>query len=162
MLKRYVLFAVISFLFIASPASFAEKAPGFKLPTGKSSISLSSYRGKKLVYVDFWASWCGPCRKSFPWMTDIQKRYRKHLKVIAINLDQDRADAFKFLKQTPAGFTVAYDPEGKIAEAYDVRAMPSSYLIDHRGNIVSKHEGFRSKNKKQVEAEIAQLLSKKK
>ena len=140
-------------------AVVAEKAPVFKLPTDKSSINLSSYRGK-LVYVDFWASWCDPCRKSFPWMTELQKRYKKNLKVIAINLDEEREQAHKFLQKNRPGFTIAYDPAGKVAEAYKVQGMPSSYLIDRRGQIASTHIGFRSKNKEAIEAEIKSHISK--
>ena len=157
-MKRIFLYFLICLILVLPATVFAEIAPKFKLPTAKSAISLSSYKGK-LVYVDFWASWCGPCRKSFPWMTELQKKHRKDLKVIAINLDQNRAEAVKFLKQTPPGFTVAYDAAGKIAEAYNVKAMPSSYLIDRKGRIISKHAGFRNKDKNEVEAKINKLLS---
>lgn len=138
----------------------AQPAPNFKLPTFKSDISLSAFRGK-VVYVDFWASWCEPCRKSFPWMDEIQARYGKNLKVIAINLDQKREDATGFLKKLNPKFTVAFDPAGKIAEAYRVKGMPSSYLIDQRGNIVSSHTGFRGSDKEKLELQIEKLITQK-
>ena len=137
----------------------AEPAPNFKLPTFKSEINLSSYRGR-VVYVDFWASWCEPCRKSFPWMDEIQARYGKDLKVIAINLDQERADAVGFLKKLNPKFTIAFDPAGKVAEVYQVKGMPSSYLIDQRGRIVASHIGFRSSDKEKLESHIQKLLAK--
>lgn len=138
--------------------SAAQPAPNFKLPTHKSEVSLSSYRGK-VVYVDFWASWCEPCRKSFPWMSEIQERYGKELKVIAINLDQNRDDAIGFLKKLNPKFTVAFDPDGKIAEAYQVKGMPSSYLIDRNGRIVASHVGFRGSDKEKLESHIEKLIS---
>lgn len=136
----------------------AQPAPNFKLPTFKSEISLSSYRGK-VVYVDFWASWCEPCRKSFPWMNELQARYGNDLKVIAINLDQKRGDAVGFLKKLQPKFAVAFDPAGKTAEAYQVKGMPSSYLIDQRGRIVSSHIGFRGSDKEKLESHIEKLIS---
>jgi thiol-disulfide isomerase/thioredoxin len=136
----------------------AAQAPEFKLPTIKSTINLSSYAGK-VVYVDFWASWCDPCRKSFPWMSEMQERYKDKLKVIAINLDQERSEALKFLQQTRPEFTIAFDPAGKVAEAYEVQGMPASYLIDQSGRIVSRHIGFRSSEKEKVETKIKALLS---
>lgn len=92
-------------------------------------------------------------------MTELQKRYKGDLKVIAINLDQERTEAIKFLNQFRPGFTVAFDPQGKVAEAYNVPGMPTSYLIDRSGQIVSKHVGFRSKEKEAVEHNIQSLIS---
>jgi thiol-disulfide isomerase/thioredoxin len=158
-LKKRVMSLAICLLLIFPLSVFAEKAPLFKLPTDKSNISLSAYRGKKIVYVDFWASWCDPCRKSFPWMAELQKRYKSNLKIIAINLDEKRSDANTFLKQVPAGFTVAFDPENEVAEAYKLPGMPTSFLIDLKGNIVSKHIGVRSKEKQAVEKNIVSLIA---
>ena len=150
------------FCLLLSPLSVhAEKAPNFKLPTLEGRVELSDYTGK-IVYLDFWASWCGPCRKSFPWMSDLQNRYQNDLKVIAINLDEDREQALAFLKKYPAGFTVAFDPEEKVAEAYGVPGMPTSYLIGPAGQIVSSHIGFRNSEKNIVESKIQSLLSGKK
>ncbi len=138
----------------------AAKAPEFALATLNSSVKLSAYHGK-IVYLDFWASWCGPCRKSFPWMNDLQKRYQNDITVIAINLDEDRNEALTFLEEYPADFTVAFDPEGKVAEAYGVPGMPTSYLIGPTGEIISKHIGFRNSEKSIVESKIQSLFSSK-
>jgi thiol-disulfide isomerase/thioredoxin len=144
---------------IPVPAPVKGQAPDFRLPGAKADIKLAEYRGKA-VYIDFWASWCDPCRKSFPWMNEIQAKYGSKLKVIAINLDQDRAEADKFLKQNQPKFAIAFDPAGKTAEAYKVKAMPSSYLIDPKGKIVSSHAGFRSQDKAELEKLIEQLTKK--
>lgn len=143
---------------IAANANELTPAPNFKLPSFKSDVSLSAYRGK-VVYVDFWASWCEPCRKSFPWMSEIQERYGNNLKVIAINLDQERAPAMEFLKKLQPKFTIAFDPSAKVAEAYRVKGMPSSYLIDQRGRIVTEHVGFRPADKQKLEESIQKLIS---
>ena len=144
---------------VSTTAASADQAPDFTLAGQKGSVSLKDYRGK-VVYVDFWASWCTPCRKSFPWMNDMQKRYKsKGLQVIGINLDQERDLAEKFLSANPAQFVVAFDPDGKSAEAYNVKGMPSSYIIDRQGNIVKTHIGFRESEVKEMELELAKALS---
>ncbi|HVY66431.1 MAG TPA: TlpA disulfide reductase family protein [Gammaproteobacteria bacterium] len=114
----------------------------------------------KLVWVDFWASWCEPCRRSFPWLNQMQARYAAQgLEVIGINLDTDKAAAQKFLHEVPAHFTLKFDPEGKLATKFEVQAMPSSFLLDASGNIVASHLGFRPGDTAQYEAQIKKALS---
>jgi thiol-disulfide isomerase/thioredoxin len=137
----------------------AQTAPDFTLPSTGKSINLQEYRGK-VVYLDFWASWCTPCRKSFPWMNALHKRYAKDgLVVLAVNLDENKQEVGRFLDKYPAEFTVAFDPEGKIAELYQLKGMPSSYLIDKQGNIVMSHIGFRHDDAAQLEKHIKNLLT---
>jgi len=144
-----------------SPYAFAQKAPTFELPGDNKNISLTEFRGK-VVYLDFWASWCDPCRKSFPWMNDISTRYDKNkFAVIAINLDSSKKDADKFLQKVPAKFHIAYDPDGKVATKYNLKAMPSSYLIDKKGNLVLAHKGFREGDEGAIEEKILKLLNSK-
>lgn len=120
---------------------------------------LADYQGQ-VVYLDFWASWCKPCRRSFPWMSDMQAKYAdKGLKIIAVNLDADKALADAFLKESPANFTIAFDPEGKVAEQYQLLGMPSSYLIDRNGVIRKAHQGFFVKKQAAYEQEIKDLLA---
>jgi cytochrome c biogenesis protein CcmG, thiol:disulfide interchange protein DsbE len=146
--------------FFTLPASAANPlpAPPFILPSDHGQVDLAALRGR-VVYLDFWASWCPPCRKSFPWMSDMQARYGSQgLTVVAVNLDPDRALLAKFLATYPPGFTVAYDPMGGVAELYDVMGMPSSYLIDRAGRIQSRHIGFRDEDAAALEAKIRALL----
>jgi thiol-disulfide isomerase/thioredoxin len=135
-------------------------APPFALPTaGGDTVSLAPLRGR-VVYVDFWASWCAPCRRSFPWMNALQARYGKDgLAIVGINVDKRREDAERFLRDTPASFTVVYDAHGATPAAYDVKGMPSSYLIDRRGNVVAVEEGFHDERRDDVEARIRALLA---
>lgn len=121
-------------------------------------IDFDKLKGQ-VVYVDFWASWCGPCRNSFPWMQSMEQRYGKHgLKIIAINLDQEPQLAKKFLKDIPVTFQIEYDPKGELAQKFGVQAMPTSFLIDRTGKAREKHNGFFDDKRSQYEAEIAQLL----
>jgi thiol-disulfide isomerase/thioredoxin len=152
--------AILLLLGLSLPVAAAtgEPAPDFSLPGRGETVSLASLRGK-VVYVDFWASWCGPCRKSFPWMNRMQSRYADQgLAIVAVNLDKSRELSDEFLKETPANFRVAYDPEGKAASAYRVKGMPSSYLIDREGRIRSSHIGFREENSASMEAAIQALV----
>lgn len=145
--------------FFLSAASAEEAAPTFSLTGNAGPVDLAAYRGK-VVYVDFWASWCAPCRKSFPWMNDLQRRYgARGLTIIAINVDKKQEAAQAFLADYPAQFTIAFDPTGMVAEAYRVWTMPSSYLIDRKGMLRSTHRGFFDASKNRIEEEIRQLLA---
>jgi len=135
-----------------------EVASDFRLSGLQGPVSLNQYRGK-VVYLDFWASWCGPCRESFPWMDRMVSRYGADgFAVIAINLDKERALADRFLAELAPRFTIAFDPKGEIAERYDVQAMPSSYLIDRGGRIRNRHRGFRRDSTSLSESQIRMLL----
>lgn len=120
--------------------------------------ALIKHKGE-VVYIDFWASWCGPCRKSFPWMNAVQTQYQAQgFSVISINLDADKALAEQFLVETPANFAVIYDPKGKIAKHFKIQGMPSSMLIGRDGKIKSRHTGFFMNKVPEYEQEIEQLL----
>lgn len=121
-------------------------------------LDLNAYRGK-VVYLDFWASWCTPCRQSFPWLGGLVNRYgTKDLVVIGVNVDQDHELAEKFLNLTPANFPIIYDPHGEIATAYKVRGMPSAVLLDRTGQVRFQHVGFSEKRKDEYEAHVQSLL----
>jgi cytochrome c biogenesis protein CcmG/thiol:disulfide interchange protein DsbE len=128
---------------------------------GGESTELDALRGK-VVYLDFWASWCVPCRQSFPWMQTIETTYEsKGFTVIAVNLDHDRADADAFLKQFQPDFQVRFDPEGRLAQQFNVRGMPTSVLIDRHGAVRFTHIGFRPQDGAKHTRQIEQLLAEK-
>lgn len=95
------------------------------------------------LYLDFWASWCAPCRLSFPWMNSLQEQWsREALRVVAVSVDRRRDEALAFLRSHPARFEVALDPQAALARGVDVRTMPTSLLVAPDGRIVQRHEGF--------------------
>jgi cytochrome c biogenesis protein CcmG, thiol:disulfide interchange protein DsbE len=133
-------------------------APLLVLPAEGGEFRLDAYRGK-VVYLDFWASWCGPCRQSFPWMNAMQARYAdKGLVIVAVNVDTAREDALRFLQQLPARFGIAYDPKGQAAQQYAIKGMPSSFLIGRDGKVLSAHTGFNNGSRDQLERAIEQAL----
>jgi len=122
------------------------------------SLQLDEYEGK-VVMLDFWASWCVPCRRSFPWMNEMQQNYAdRGLVVIAVNLDNNSDDAAKFLQEYPAKFKILYDTDKKLAREFEVQAMPSSYLIGRDGKLADRHLGFKVKQQHEYEAAILKAL----
>jgi len=140
--------------------AIGEAAPPFALATATGeTVALERLRGK-VVYVDFWASWCGPCKRSFPWMNALQKKYgAKSFEIVAVNVDRKRQDAERFLAQTPAEFTVVYDAAGTTPAAWGVKGMPSSYLVDAQGRVVAVEQGFRDDGAAALDAQILALLA---
>jgi cytochrome c biogenesis protein CcmG/thiol:disulfide interchange protein DsbE len=149
----------VSGLLSASLVNAAE-APTFAVQTDAGTLSIKDFKNQ-VVYLDFWASWCGPCRQSFPWMNEMQARYGDQgFRVVAINLDDERANADRFLTEIQANFDIGYDPEGKTAEMYGLKVMPSSYLIDRDGNLVLAHKGFKTRDTVSMETKIKELVAK--
>lgn len=133
--------------------------PDVQLPGLNGTVSLAGLHGK-VVYLDFWASWCGPCRQSFPFMNGLTAKYRAQgLEVVAVNLDARREDADKFLAEVPAAFTLAFDAHGDSARRYQVMGMPSSYLIGRDGKLIALHKGFRAEDRQDLETRIQQALA---
>lgn len=124
-------------------------------------LDLGAYKGR-VVYLDFWASWCTPCRLSFPWMNEIQETYgRKGLVIIAVNVDHDRALADEFLQSNYAEFKVVYDPNGTIASQYNFKDMPTSILIGRDGKVHYVHNGFLRNQEGSYLSDIDTLLDEK-
>jgi thiol-disulfide isomerase/thioredoxin len=143
----------------ALAATAGQPAPPISLPGTGGVVDLAAFRAK-VVYLDFWASWCGPCKLSFPWLNEMQARYgARGLQVVAVNLDRQRALADAFLAQVPAHFVVAFDPAGDTARRYDVAGMPSSVLIGADGLVLQQHAGFRDEDRAGREAAIMAALA---
>ena len=124
-----------------------------------SGDSLVSEREGKVVVVDFWASWCVPCRRSFPWMNDMIKKYADTgLVIVAVNLDKDRAAADAFLAEFPADFEIRFDPDASLAREFGVEAMPNSFVYGRDGEIVARHLGFKVKKQEEYEAVLVKAL----
>ena len=114
----------------------------------------------RVIWVDFWASWCVPCRRSFPWMNTMQDKYGDQgLQIIAVNVDKERALADGFLAEVPAQFSLRFDPAGALAKQFEVQAMPSSFLLDASGNILERHFGFKLADAEEYEQAIEAALA---
>ena len=123
-------------------------------------LNLDNYKGK-VVYIDFWASWCGPCKLSFPFMEQMLSAFhRTDFVIITVNMDHSRARADAFLYQQPtSNLPVIYDSTGAIAKRFGVKAMPTSIIVDKSGAVRFKHEGFFENQISAYEAHIWELLS---
>lgn len=155
--------ALVSLLCVKSAFAISQGdgAPDIKLTdlSGK-AVSLASLKGK-VVLVDFWASWCKPCREELPVLEALHKKYADQgLSIIGVNVDSDAKSAKKFLDDNKLvlSFALANDAQHKVAESYAPPTMPSSYIIGRDGKVRFVHAGFRASDAKKMEAEIQQLL----
>ena len=125
---------------------------------GGRSVSLADYRGQ-VVYLDFWASWCAPCRESFPFMNDLQRELAgKGLQILAVSVDKTPEDARRFLARYPAQFTVALDAAAACPAAFQLQGMPSSYIIDKGGAVRAIHAGFRNRDRAEIRQQLLDVL----
>jgi len=130
----------------------------FACTAGADELQLEKYRGQ-VVYLDFWASWCSPCKDSFPWLNQLQKKYHdKGVVVIGINLDTDRAKADEFLKSTPAQFPVVFDSGGALAKKFGVQGMPYAVILGRDGKVGHSHIGFHADKTKDYEQALQGVL----
>ncbi|UJP06393.1 MAG: TlpA family protein disulfide reductase [Nitrosomonas sp.] len=128
---------------------------------GDSAKGLHALQGD-VVYVDFWASWCPPCVKSFPFLNQLEQEFKAQgLRVIGVNLDEKKMDAVAFLSKVPADFEIVTDQTKQCAKDFGVIAMPSSFLIDRHGNVRYIHQGFRQGESEQLRAMVQQFLAEK-
>lgn len=137
-----------------------DRAPDFAAPSldGKGTVSLEQYRGK-VVYLDFWASWCAPCLKAIPEIEAMRKELASDgFQVVAVNLDTSTKKALRFLAKNPIGYPSASDPKGRLPKQFGVDTMPTSYLIDGEGVIRYVHRGFQRGDGTKLRAEIRKLL----
>lgn len=140
----------------------ARMAPAISLPDRDGAkVTLESLRGH-VVLVDIWASWCPPCKAAFPVYDSLYRSYRQRgLEVVAINVDEQRSAADAFLTGREFQVRVLFDPKGTAPTGFDVKAMPTSYLLDKTGAIRFTHEGFTDKMVSQYKSEIEQLVAEK-
>ncbi len=162
---KIVTFAALLLLAFAPSALAVEvgqRAPKFSLSSidGSGTVDLAAYRGK-VVYLDFWASWCPPCRKAMPEIEKLRKAYSPdEFAVVAVNVDSSLKKAQKVLAKTPVGYRSGSDPKGQLHKRYQVKTMPTSYLLDRNGVVRYVHEGFRRGDEKTLREEIDKLLRK--
>jgi thiol-disulfide isomerase/thioredoxin len=145
-------------------ADEGDLAPAFAARSlnGDGTVSLGSYRGK-VVYLDFWASWCAPCQAALPALEELRKEFPSdQFAVIAVNVDQDPEKALRLLEKHKIGYPSASDPEGKLPETFGLKTMPTSYLIDRQGVVRVVHPGFRTSDVDGLRKQIRALVETKK
>ncbi len=154
---------VLLVLLAALPASAiepGEKAPNFSAAQleGSGTLGLSDYRGK-VVYVDFWASWCPPCLKAIPALETLRGEFpESKFQILAVNVDTKTGKALKFLAKQGVGYPSVSDPQGDIPGKFGLEVMPSSYLIDQKGVVRYVHKGFGDGDIEVIRREVARIV----
>jgi thiol-disulfide isomerase/thioredoxin len=144
----------------ANAADIGAAAPAIHLPGLAGPVDSAALKGK-VVVVDFWASWCAPCKRSFPWWNDMQAKYgARGLQVVGINVERKRADADAFLAQAPARFAIAFDAAGDTPRRFAVKGMPTTVIVGADGIVLAQHEGFKDDDRAALEAAIVAALGK--
>lgn len=159
-----IIFTLLSWAYGVAPAPLHALEPGTRGPDfilaslNADLVALEDFSGN-VVLLDFWASWCHTCRRSLPWLNELQKKYgARGLRVVTINLDTDYREALNALASVDPAFTVLLDPDGEIPERYKLLRMPTSFIMDGSGTVVSTHEGFDSDDQQEIEAILGTLL----
>jgi peroxiredoxin len=157
--KSLVTAALLSLSGLSSAEQLSGAAPDFTLKSNQgSNIRLEELKGE-VVMLNFWASWCGPCRQEMPLMNDIFAKYEDlGFTILAVNVDEDSADADRFLKAVPVDFPVVYDSTSKVSEMYEVDAMPTTVMIDRDGNKRFLHRGYKPGYEEEYANQVKQLI----
>lgn len=165
--KRTRFLALVWMLAAAAPAGAVEagapapEVAARRLDAPAETLSLRALRGK-VVYVDFWASWCLPCRVSMPALDALYRRNRdRGFAVVGVNKDMEAGDAQRFMDHVKVSFPLVPDAGDAIAKAFDVKAMPSGYLLDRKGVVRYVHRGFTSQTATDLTGEVQKLLEEK-
>ena len=134
-------------------------APDFTLKSSNGeNLRLSEYRGD-VVLINFWATWCGPCRQEMPVLSELHDRYRAlGFTVLGVNVEADTAKAKKLLKDMPVSFPVVFDSDSVVSKQYDVVAMPSTVLVDRDGNMRYLHKGYKSGLEDVYQQQVRELI----
>jgi peroxiredoxin len=134
-------------------------APNFTLQTldGRTT-SLAEHKGE-VVMINFWATWCAPCRQEMPHLEALYQRYGAlGFTLLGVNVEEDPAGAEQWLAQTPVSFPILFDPKNEVSELYDVIAMPSTVLVDRKGNLRYLHHGYKPGYENEYQTQIRALI----
>jgi thiol-disulfide isomerase/thioredoxin len=125
---------------------------------GKGKVDMAKKLKGKVVIVDFWASWCEPCKIELPALAKLHKKYKGKLVVIGVNVDDNMNDAKSFLKDHPVGFDLVHDKGQKVSQELGIQKMPTSFILSE-GKVVKVHEAFREGDDKKIDAEVKKILT---
>ncbi len=158
--ERLLVGVIIMLIVMAfTPSNVHAEDPSATVATIDSVLAHSLVLKDKVVYVDFWASWCTPCRHSFPKMKELAEKYAgKGFQIVTVNLDKKHADAEKFLRETQTAFQVVYDSTGSVAKLFKVDAMPTSFLYGRDGRLQTRFRGFKDDESETLTTTISNLL----
>lgn len=158
-LFRSVLAIGVLVVMLPMASQAATPAPDFTLKSRSGeNVRLEDMRGQ-VVMLNFWASWCGPCRQEMPLMDDLYEQYKDlGFTILAVNVDENREEALRFLDKVPVSYPILYDPESRVSELYEVQAMPTTVMIDRSGNTRYLHHGYQSGYEDDYERQIRELV----
>jgi thiol-disulfide isomerase/thioredoxin len=165
-LRHVVPAMTASIALLASGHAFAaaqDPVPSLALPgrVAGATVSLDKLRGQ-VVMLNFWASWCGPCREEFPLLDQMYKRYRSAgVTIVGVNVEPDSSDAEGFLAHTPVSFPIAFDRDSAASRLFHVDGMPSTVLLDRRGVVRWTHRGYKAGDENEYLDQIRALLREK-
>lgn len=144
----------------AGAVELGAPAPALQLPGLAGPVDSLTLKGK-VVVLDFWASWCAPCKRSFPWWNEMQAKYgARGLQVVGVNVDRKRSDADAFLAAAAPRFAIAFDGAGDTPKRYAVKGMPTTVIVGADGSVLGRHEGFKDDDRSALEAAIVAALAK--
>jgi len=157
-----LLAALVAVAWPAAATDGSPPAPAFKLANrAGGDMSLSDLKGQ-VVMINFWASWCGPCRQEFPALDQIYSKYKPMgFQMVGINVETEKADAERFLGKTPVSFPILFDPDNQVSGSYGVSAMPTTFLVDRQGRLRWQHRAYRPGDEAKYIEQIRQMLREK-
>jgi len=158
-IPRALLAAILAGCLAAANAAAPQPAPDFTLKSlSGENLKLSELRGQ-VVLVNFWASWCGPCRQEMPLLDEMYQRYQKlGFTILGVNVEQDAAAAQAMLKESPVHFPVLFDPQSTASKLYNLNAMPTTVLVDRSGNVRYLHQGYMPGYEQKYQQQVSELL----
>jgi peroxiredoxin len=159
MLRFISSLAACAFLASTATAELSGQAPNFSLKSRSGdTVALADLKGD-VVMINFWATWCGPCRKEMPHLDALHRRYKDlGFTLLGLNVEDNEKGALKFLQETPVSFEILFDPANRVSALYDVVAMPTTIMVDRNGNVRHVHHGYQAGYENEYQTQIRALL----